>query len=86
MVPFLVIFGILTLSTAIGCIFSENRCNHLMFLVACITFSSMFGVTLMQSKYDDNPQPLDVYRGNTTLQVTYQDSIPIDSVVVYKSK
>ena len=30
------------------------------------------------------PRAIDVYRGNTTLQVTYQDSIPIDSIVVFK--
>lgn len=29
---------------------------------------------------------IEVYRGNTVLQITYQDSIPIDSVVVYKNK
>lgn len=29
---------------------------------------------------------IEVYRGNTGLQITYQDSIPIDSVVVYKNK
>ena len=29
-------------------------------------------------------EPIEVYRGNTELQITYQDSIPIDSVVVYK--
>lgn len=32
------------------------------------------------------PTALDVYRGNTTLQITYQDSIPVDSVVVFKNK
>lgn len=33
-----------------------------------------------------NPYPLaiDVYRGNTTLEITYRDSIPIDSIVVFK--
>lgn len=31
-------------------------------------------------------EPIEVYRGNTTLQITYKDSIPIDSVVVYKNK
>ena len=29
---------------------------------------------------------IEVYRGNTTLEITYQDSVPIDSVVVYKNK
>jgi hypothetical protein len=30
------------------------------------------------------PEAIDVYRGNTTLRITYQDSIPVDSVVVFK--
>ena len=34
----------------------------------------------------DNIEPIEVYCGNTELQITYQDSIPIDSVVVYKNK
>lgn len=29
-------------------------------------------------------QPIDVYRGNTTLEITYRDSIPVDTVVVWK--
>lgn len=28
----------------------------------------------------------DVYRGNTTLETTYRDSVAIDSIVVYKVK
>ena len=32
------------------------------------------------------PKPIDVYRNNTTLKITYKDSIPIDSVVVWKNK
>ncbi len=35
----------------------------------------------------ENPVPaIEVYRGNATLKITYQDSVPIDSVVVYKNK
>ncbi len=30
------------------------------------------------------PQAIDVYRGRTTLEITYKDSVPIDSVVVFK--
>ena len=29
---------------------------------------------------------LDVYRGKTTLEITYRDSVAIDSTVVYKVK
>ena len=32
----------------------------------------------------NTPTALDVYRGKTTIEITYRDSIPIDSVVVYK--
>ena len=28
--------------------------------------------------------PIDVYRGKTTLEITYRDSVAIDSTVVYK--
>ena len=34
----------------------------------------------------DEIQPLDVYRGKTTLEITYRDSVAIDSTVVYKVK
>ena len=29
-------------------------------------------------------KPIDVYQGKTTLEITYKDGIPIDSVVVFK--
>lgn len=32
------------------------------------------------------PQAIDVYRGNTTLEITYRDSVAIDSIVVFKIK
>lgn len=31
-----------------------------------------------------NPTAMDVYQGKTTLEITYRDNIPIDSVVVFK--
>ena len=36
--------------------------------------------------YNDSPKAIDVYRGKTTLEITYRDSIPVDSTVVYKKK
>ena len=32
------------------------------------------------------PNAIDVYRGKTTLEITYRDSVAVDSVVVYKMK
>lgn len=31
------------------------------------------------------PTAIDVYRGKTTLEITYKDSVPVDSIVVWKS-
>ena len=33
---------------------------------------------------ENTPTALDVYRGKTTLEITYRDSVAIDSIVVYK--
>ena len=32
------------------------------------------------------PSTIDVYLGKTTLEITYRDSVAVDSVVVYKVK
>lgn len=35
--------------------------------------------------YHNNPPAIEVYRGNTVLEITYKDGIPIDSTVIFKS-
>lgn len=40
-------------------------------------------ITFRDNKY---PTALDVYKGKTTLEITYRDSVAIDSVVVFKNK
>lgn len=37
-------------------------------------------------KINHSPKAIDVYRGNTTLEVTYRDSIPIDTTVIFKQR
>ena len=32
----------------------------------------------------DTPTAKDVYQGKTTLEITYKDGVPVDSVVVFK--
>lgn len=36
--------------------------------------------------YWSKPTAMDVYKGKTTLEITYKDTVPIDSTVVWKSK
>lgn len=47
----------------------------------CICIGTICMVNFTEQKY---PKPIDVYRGKTTLQITYKDNIPIDTVVVFK--
>ena len=48
--------------------------------VCIITFISAVFTTI-ESR---NPTAIDVYRGKTTLEVTYKNGVPIDTVVVFK--
>lgn len=45
------------------------------------------GTMIFHSEISEgHPTAIDVYRGKTTLEITYKDSIPVDSVVVFKDK
>ena len=54
--------------------------------IAYILAFTLFIVITIIAYTTDKPTAIDVYRGNTTLEITYKDSIPIDTVVVYKNK
>ena len=52
--------------------------------VATMVCAALFGVFLVMTAVESRPTALDVYRGKTTLEITYRDSVAIDSTVVYK--
>ena len=49
-------------------------------------FVYSFLVFLLLLSYVYKPKEIDVYRGKTTLEITYKDRVPIDSTVVWKNK
>lgn len=49
-------------------------------IVSIITFLSAVFTTIELQ----NPTAIDVYRGKTTLEVTYKNGVAIDSTVVFK--
>ena len=49
--------------------------------IAAVVISAVFVTTLA-----NNPSALDVYRGNTELEITSVNGIPTDTVVVFKNK
>ena len=34
----------------------------------------------------EKPKAIDVYKGKTTLEITYKDKVPVDSTVVWKNR
>ena len=79
---------ILSLLSLVVCIYQADKDNE----NASAAFGVFMGliiscIVICCTANCKNPVPaIEVYRGNTELQITYQDSIPIDSVVVYKNK
>ena len=55
----------------------------IMIVTAIITFIGWVGYHIGIA---NKPTAMDVYQGKTTLEITYKDSIPIDSIVVFKEK
>lgn len=47
-----------------------------------VTFISCIIALIITDK--QQIKPIDVYRGKTTLEITYRDSVAVDSTVVYK--
>ena len=50
------------------------------FTIISIIIISICGIVFYTSK----PTAMDVYQGKTTLEITYKDGVPVDSVVVWK--
>lgn len=46
-------------------------------------FSSIILILLLFQL--NKPNAMDVYRGKTTLEITYKDKVPVDSTVVWKN-
>ena len=51
-----------------------------MLTVISIIIISICGIVFYTSK----PTAMDVYQGKTTLEITYKEGVPVDSVVVWK--
>lgn len=64
----------------------EDRIFSLIPLVGTIIFTISGIAVSNKTEKDIQPTALDVYKGKTTLQITYQDSIPVDTIVIFKEE
>lgn len=51
-----------------------------------VLMAMFLGIYLFHKPTDKTPTAVDVYRGKTTLEITYRDSVAVDSVVVWKEE
>lgn len=63
----------------------EVGCRVLSFLAGIFMILGIAGFVNIKEQ-NNTPTALDVYQGKTTLEITYRDSIPVDSVVVFKDE
>lgn len=90
MIIFAIIIGILTLALIILGEHISERCNGFgvgAFTGAATTILFVIEICAI-SEIIEKPKPsaLDVYRGNTELEITLVNETPIDTVVVFKKK
>lgn len=80
-----VIMGVLVIiSFVLGVLFASLESPIILAGLFCALFTVLCVQSRLYTDYKSEMKPIDVYRGKTTLEITYRDSIPIDSVVVFK--
>jgi len=75
------ITGVLLIIVGSFIIFAISEERKILAFIGMILYS--IGVECL---FHSKPQAIDVYRDKTTLKITYKDSIPTDSIVVFKNK
>lgn len=74
----LILFGYIIVS----CNANSDGISTALFI--CIVLSILSGMLINIKNNSSKPTAMDVYKGKTTLEITYKDSIPVDSIVVFK--
>ena len=83
----LVLYGLLGIGFGVFMLkVSSDDSYTFWYAVLCVAGGILLGISIGRTKYEGVPTAIDVYRGKTTLEITYKDSIAIDSVVVFKYK
>ena len=80
----IVIIAVSSLVTFIESDTLENK-EFMRIIMITVTVCSIIAMFLMFAHLS-KPKPIDVYRGNTALEITYKDSVPVDSVVIWKGE
>ena len=91
MIIFAIIIGVLILASIILCTYISERCDESFgagVFIGAITIMLMIIEICLIEIITEKPTPsaIDVYRGNTELEITSVNGVPTDTVVVFKEK
>lgn len=79
---FVIIIFILQFVLCLFTIEVDSKLENKIFLG--VIFLLNLSIYIMFIDYLTKPSAIDVYKGRTTLEITYKDEVPVDSVVVWK--
>ena len=77
------VFLLIILTVGID-IFLSDGLQSLKFEIGLVAFLSTIVILTLAIALKRQPKAIDVYKGKTTLVISYKDEVPIDSVVVWK--
>lgn len=85
MILWFLVFCLLAVGCLIAAVSAEELNGFLLgwFSLVFEIIAILIGIEMWHTP---DPQAIDVYRGRTTLEVTYRDSLAVDSVVVFKDE
>ena len=86
-----IIVGVLILASIILCTYISERCDESfdagVFIGATTIMLMIIEICLIEIITEKpTPSAIDVYRGNTELEITSVNGVPTDSVVVFKKE
>ena len=82
---FMSVFLLIVLMTGLVLLMDDGVPSlSLKFEVGLVAFLSTIVILTLAIALKRQPKAIDVYKGKTTLVISYKDEVPIDSVVVWK--
>lgn len=83
-IAILISISVLVSVLSISIFGSDGASESDQIIIIGLSFMLAFIVMILFIIYMQRPEAIDVYKGNTTLEITYKNGIPIDSTVVWK--
>lgn len=77
-----ILYMVVSLLIGLICLFLK-RYNSIVWTIALTLYiAGILNIIIYHAT--EAPSALDVYKGKTVLKITYEDKVPVDTIVIYK--